>query len=75
MPSYALMRLMACKFTAYGCTSKGGDSNTHETAEELPATALYLNEGAYFANVPEQVWTYQLGGYPVLKEMASLSPG
>jgi hypothetical protein len=48
-------------------------------AEELPAieyrTAwgertgdLYLNDEAYFANVPELVWTYQLGGYPVLKK-------
>ena len=48
-------------------------------AEELPANAyseawgdrtgdLYLNDEAYFANVPELVWTYQLGGYPVLKK-------
>ena len=48
-------------------------------AEELPATEygdawgertgdLYLNNDAYFANVPELVWTYQLGGYPVLKK-------
>lgn len=48
-------------------------------AEELPATVygeawgertgdLYLNDNAYFANVPELVWTYQLGGYPVLKK-------
>jgi Type ISP C-terminal specificity domain len=29
---------------------------------------LYLNDEAYFANVPELVWTYQLGGYPVLKK-------
>jgi len=29
---------------------------------------LYLNDEAYFANVPERVWTYQLGGYPVLKK-------
>jgi hypothetical protein len=48
-------------------------------AEELPASEygeawgertgdLYLNDNAYFANVPELVWTYQLGGYPVLKK-------
>jgi hypothetical protein len=48
-------------------------------AEELPACEyseawgertgdLYLNDNAYFANVPELVWTYQLGGYPVLKK-------
>jgi hypothetical protein len=23
---------------------------------------LYLNDDAFFANVPEMVWTYQLGG-------------
>ena len=29
---------------------------------------LYINNEAFFANVPEAVWTYQLGGYPVLKK-------
>ena len=29
---------------------------------------LFLNDNAYFANVPELVWSYQLGGYPVLKK-------
>lgn len=29
---------------------------------------LYINEDAFFANVPEAVWSYQLGGYPVLKK-------
>jgi len=29
---------------------------------------LYIGEEAFFANVPERVWTYQLGGYPVLKK-------
>jgi hypothetical protein len=29
---------------------------------------LYLNDDAYFCDVPEAVWTYQLGGYPVLKK-------
>lgn len=48
-------------------------------AEELPADGfsdawgkrtgdLFLNDDAYFANVPELVWTYKLGGYPVLKK-------
>jgi len=46
---------------------------------ELPAEAwdeawgertgdLFLNAQAHFAHVPEVVWTYQLGGYPVLKK-------
>ena len=45
------------------------------TAEESPLMAwgdrtgdLYINDDAFFANVPEAVWTYQLGGYPVLKK-------
>ena len=49
------------------------------TVEELPAEEfgdawgertgdLYLNDSTFFANVPELVWTYQLGGYPVLKK-------
>lgn len=29
---------------------------------------LYLNDKIFFANVPEFVWAYQLGGYPVLKK-------
>lgn len=29
---------------------------------------LYIGDEVYFANVPEAVWTYQLGGYPVLKK-------
>lgn len=49
------------------------------TATELPAPEyadawgertgdLFLNDQACFANVPELVWSYQLGGYPVLKK-------
>jgi hypothetical protein len=29
---------------------------------------LFINDEAFFADVPEGVWTYQLGGYPVLKK-------
>lgn len=29
---------------------------------------LYLNPDTFLANVPAAVWTYQLGGYPVLKK-------
>jgi len=29
---------------------------------------LFINDDAFFANVPEAVWTYQLGGYPTLKK-------
>lgn len=29
---------------------------------------LYINESVFFRHVPEQVWRYELGGYPVLKK-------
>lgn len=29
---------------------------------------LFINDQAFFAHVPEAVWAYQLGGYPVLKK-------
>jgi hypothetical protein len=49
------------------------------TEEEKPADGyaigwgartgdLFINDATFFANVPELVWTYQLGGYPVLKK-------
>ena len=31
-------------------------------------TGDLLNREVYFANVPEKVWRYELGGYPVLKK-------
>ena len=48
-------------------------------ADELPAIDygeawgertgdLFLNDDAYFGNIRELVWSYQLGGYPVLKK-------
>ncbi len=32
---------------------------------------VHLNETAYWANVPARVWSYTLGGYPVLKKWLS----
>lgn len=29
---------------------------------------LYIGENVFFANVPEPVWKFELGGYPVLKK-------
>lgn len=29
---------------------------------------LYINDNVYFANVPKAVWSYEIGGYPVLKK-------
>ena len=53
------------------------------TADEQPALAntaptlgdttfdIYLNDVAYWRNVPAAVWTYKLGGYQVLKKWLS----
>ena len=32
---------------------------------------MYLNDVAYWHNVPAEVWEYALGGYPVLKKWLS----
>ena len=32
---------------------------------------IYLNDGAFWRNVPEAVWNYRLGGYQVLKKWLS----
>ena len=32
---------------------------------------VYLNERAYWRNVPDAVWNYKLGGYPVLRKWLS----
>ena len=32
---------------------------------------VYLNERAYWKHVPERVWDYTLGGYPVIKKWLS----
>jgi hypothetical protein len=34
----------------------------------LAAGDLYINDRVFFRNVPEGVWRYELGGYPVLKK-------
>ena len=37
-----------------------------------PSTSdVYLNDRAYWRNVPEAVWNYKLGGYKVLKKWLS----
>ena len=32
---------------------------------------IYLNDWAYWRNVPASVWSYKLGGYQVLKKWLS----
>ena len=45
-------------------------------ADEIPTLGdttfdVYLNERAYWCNIPAAVWNYQLGGYQVLKKWLS----
>ena len=44
-----------------------------DSAETLGETTfdIYLNDGAYWRNVPANVWNYKLGGYQVLKKWLS----
>lgn len=32
---------------------------------------IYLNDSAYWANIPTRVWDYTLGGYQVIKKWLS----
>ena len=43
------------------------NEDPHETWGEV-TTDLYINDDVFFTNVPEPVWKYELGGYPVLKK-------
>jgi hypothetical protein len=38
------------------------------TALEEKTGDLYISKDVFFSNVPEGVWRYELGGYPVLKK-------
>lgn len=44
-----------------------------ETVQTLGESTfdIYLNDRAYWRNVPAAVWSYNLGGYPVLKKWLS----
>jgi hypothetical protein len=55
--------------------ARGGWRGREFTEAEVPphdvgrATGdLYINDRVFFRNVPEDVWRYELGGYPVLKK-------
>ena len=58
----------------FGAARGGWRPRQLEEAETPPAGIgqttgdLYINDRVYFRNVPEDVWRYELGGYPVLKK-------
>ena len=51
-------------------TADGGSAALGEAAPTLGDTTfdVYLNDRAYWRNVPAAVWRYKLGGYQVLKK-------
>jgi hypothetical protein len=62
-----------------GVTMPGkGQLETRSCAADEVASSLgqsthdvYLNEAAWWSNVPERVWAYTLGGYQVIKKWLS----
>lgn len=44
------------------------DGEPQDAAWGVGTGDLYINQEVYFANVPEKVWRFELGGYPVLKK-------
>lgn len=56
-------------------SARGGWRPRQFAEAETPAVGLgqstgdlYINDRVFFRNVPEDVWHYELGGYPVLKK-------
>jgi hypothetical protein len=54
-----------------GITMPGQGCLTELETEEGLAYDVYLNDVAYWHNVPAEVWDYKLGGYQVLKKWLS----
>lgn len=58
----------------FGGARGGWRPRPYGETEEPPAYLgemtgdLYINEQIFFRNVPSDVWSYELGGYPVLKK-------
>lgn len=61
-------------FSYYGGAAGRWSPRAPGQAEALPPNwgqvtgDLFLNERVFLTHVPEQVWRYELGGYPVLKK-------
>jgi len=65
---------LVISFSYYGAASGRWQERRARTSEPWyevwgeTTGDLFLNESVYFRNVPERVWRYELGGYPVLKK-------
>jgi len=54
-----------------GRVEKGGNPNGSEGATDEASFDIYLNDFAYWRNVPVAVWEYYIGGYQVVKKWLS----
>ena len=68
----------ACPEPAEGASAHRHNHNLEQSPESDPTHILgnttydiYLNDRAYWRNVPAAVWNYKLGGYQVLKKWLS----
>jgi hypothetical protein len=65
---------MVVRYSFYGSSKGGWKPRPVESGEDFrpcwgeTTGNLFINDDVYFDNVPENVWRYELGGYPVLKK-------
>lgn len=53
------------------CAARGQTDEKLKTAFGAETLDVYLNETAYWSNVPKCVWEYHIGGYQVIKKWLS----
>jgi predicted ATP-dependent Lon-type protease len=53
------------------CAARGQTDEKLKTAFGAETLDVYLNEMAYWSNVPKCVWEYHIGGYQVIKKWLS----
>jgi Type ISP C-terminal specificity domain len=65
---------LTIEYSYYGAATGRWDERPVGASESLRTEwgdvtgDLYLNENIFLANVPREIWRYELGGYPVLKK-------
>ena len=59
-------------FGAKNAVMCGKGKTVPSAADPQGAMDVYINDRVYWANVPLDVWTMTIGGYPVDQEMAQL---
>ena len=56
---------------AYTSSELQGLNDLDQALLGLTTRDIYLNEVAYWKNIPERVWNYTIGGYQVIKKWLS----